>query len=151
MSDDWAEDDQLLLDRLGDALRARQNVPDWFVADGKSLYSWHGVDAELASLLSDSAVPATATTIRADQAEVRALTFTARSLTIELEITRHALRGQLVPPQIGELELELDEVDRLRTRADELGFFAFERAPTRSFRLHCRTEGHVVSTNWVTL
>ena len=36
-----------------------------------------------------------------------ALTFVGARLTIELEIGEHVLRGQLVPHQPGELELQL--------------------------------------------
>jgi hypothetical protein len=152
MTVDWVDDDQLLLAALGDAVRERDAVPDSFVAAGKACFAWHGIDAELAQLSADSALHPLATATRTEQAEVRALTFAARELTIELEITRDTLHGQLVPPQPGELELELRAGETGRARADELGYFAFDRAPVASFRLRCRTaNGVVVTTGWVTL
>jgi hypothetical protein len=159
MSGNWVDDDQLLLVALGDAVRCRKTVPDWFIATGKACFAWYGLDADadadadadlnaaLAELAGDNALPAT----RAERAQIHAFTFAARDLIIELEITRHALRGQLVPPQPGELELELDGTSTLRVRADELGYFSFERTPATSFRLHCRTATNVVSTNRMTM
>ena len=41
--------DEQLLAALGEALRARQAVPEWFVETGKNAYAWHNIDAELAS------------------------------------------------------------------------------------------------------
>jgi hypothetical protein len=152
MNDEWVDDDELLLAALGDALLAREAVPDWFITAGKDSFAWYGVDAELARLAADSALLATSSTTRAEPAEVRALTFAARELTIQLELAPHGLHGQLVPPQAGEVELELDGGGSVRVTADELGYFAFGQAPTTTFRLRCRTvRNAVVSTSWITL
>ena len=49
---DW--DDEQLLAALGEAMRARREVPGWFVETGKNAYAWHNIDAELAQLTYDS-------------------------------------------------------------------------------------------------
>jgi len=151
MTDDWTGDS--LLAALDDALSAARSVPPDFVATGKACFAWHGVDAELAQLTRDSALDSgLATTARAESAVIRALTFVAPRLTIELEIGEDALRGQLVPHQAGELELQLVSGEKFGARADELGYFVFARVPTTSFRLYCRAEDDVtVTTTWITL
>ena len=47
-------DDDELLAALGEAIRAREEVPEWFVETGKNAYAWHNIDAELAQLTYDS-------------------------------------------------------------------------------------------------
>ena len=49
---DW--DDDRLLAALGQALKAREAVPSWFIETGKSAFAWHDIDAELAQLTYDS-------------------------------------------------------------------------------------------------
>jgi hypothetical protein len=133
MNGERLDDDQRLLDLLEHALRARNAVPDWFITSGKASFAWHGLDAELAQLSADSVLHPVAVATRAEPAEVRALTFAARELTIEVEIGWGGLRGQLVPQQRGELELEFRDARTYRALADELGYFAFDRAPATSF------------------
>jgi hypothetical protein len=150
MTDD--DIDGSLLAALDDALSAARSVPPDFVATGKACFAWHGIDAELAQLTRDSfAQPDPATTARAESAVIRSLTFVAPRLTIELEIGENAMRGQLVPHQAGDLELQLANGEEIHTRADELGYFVFAHVPTVSFRLSCRTEQDVVVTTWLTL
>lgn len=153
MTDDWIDNDGSLLAALDEALSAVRSVPPDFVATGKACFAWHGIDAELAQLVHDSSLQSgAAATARAESAVIRALTFVAPRLTIELEIGEDALRGQLVPHQAGEVELQLASGGKTATHADELGYFVFARVPTGSFRLHCRTEDEiVVTTTWLTL
>src|SRR5581483_9092583 len=46
--EDW--DDERLLAALREALRARQDVPAWFIETGQGAYAWHDIDAQLARL-----------------------------------------------------------------------------------------------------
>src|SRR5580692_5651501 len=48
-------DDEQLLAALGEAVKAREAVPEWFVETGKNAYAWHNIDSELAQLTYDSA------------------------------------------------------------------------------------------------
>jgi hypothetical protein len=154
MSDHWTDDDQLLLDALRHALDTEEQQPSAeFIATAQACYSWYSIDGELAELTFDStragaALPAT----RAETASVQALTFASAHLTIELEITDDAIRGQLVPHQSGDVELHLLNADITRVHSDQLGYFSIPVVPAGRFRLCCRTASDcVVTTRWIAL
>ena len=150
MPDDW--DDEQFLAALGEALRARQAVPEWFVETGKNAYAWHNIDAELAQLTYDSLddrEPAAA--VRSESASIRALTFTSARLSIELEVAESSLIGQIIPPRAGTLEVHTT-AGVTSSPVDEIGCFVVDPIPSSPFRLRCRTEdGADVLTGWITL
>jgi hypothetical protein len=145
-------DDEELLAALGEALRARREVPEWFVETGKNAYAWHNIDAELAQLTYDSLVDRErAAIVRSEAASIRALTFTSARLSIELEVAEGSLLGQIIPPQAGTLEVHTT-AGVTSSPVDEIGCFAITPIPTSPFRLRCRTEdGADVLTGWITL
>ena len=145
-------DDEELLAALGDALRARQEVPEWFVETGKNAYAWHNIDAELAQLTYDSLVDRErAAVVRSEAASIRALTFTSTRLSIELEVGEGSLLGQIIPPRAGTLEVHTT-AGVTSSPVDEIGWFAVAPIPNSPFRLRCRTEdGADVLTGWITL
>ena len=55
MSQQWWNDDDQLLAALGEALRSERSVPADFIQAGKAAFLWRGIDAEPATLTSDSA------------------------------------------------------------------------------------------------
>jgi hypothetical protein len=145
------EDDMLLVE-LGRAVRAGAEVPAGFVAAGKAAFTWRNVDAELAALGFDSAVAPAAAGTRAEQATLRALTFVASRLTVEVEVTADALLGQVVPPTAGEVEVHGVKGPAGTAAIDEIGWFVVRPVPARMVRLHLRTtDGQSVLTPWVTL
>jgi hypothetical protein len=147
-------DDERLLTELGEALQAAREVPPRFVEAGKAAFTWREVDAELAELGFDSAdEPAGALAgTRADPAALRAMTFVAGAVTIEVEVTAAALQGQVVPPQAGEIELRGRDGSATAVPVDEVGWFVFAPPPAGLFRLHLRTaDGTRVLTTWTTL
>ena len=150
MRDGW--DDEQLLAALGDALRARQEVPEWFVETGKNAYAWHNIDVELAQLTYDSLVDREqAAAVRSETASIRALTFTSARLSIELEVSESSLVGQIIPPRAGTLEVHTT-AGVTSSPVDEIGCFVVEPIPSSPFRLRCRTEdGADVLTGWITL
>ena len=152
MPDGW--DDEELLAALGEAVKARQAVPEWFVETGKNAYAWHSIDAELAQLTYDSDSDAdrgVAAAVRAEAASIRALTFTSARLSIELEVASDSLVGQIIPPQAGTLEVYTTG-GVTSSPVDEMGWFAVTPIPATPFRLRCRTEdGTDVLTGWITL
>ena len=99
MRNDW--DDERLLVALGEAIKARQAVPSWFVETGKNAFAWHNIDAELAQLTYDSNVDREVAVVRSETASIRALTFTSAHLTVELEVTASSVLGQIIPPRAG--------------------------------------------------
>ena len=149
MLDDW--DDEQLLVALGEAMRARQAVPESFVDLGKSAYAWHNIDAELAQLTYDSSREPVAG-LRSEAASIRALTFTSAHISLELEVTEGSLLGQIIPPRAGTLETQTRAGTTTSTPVDEIGCFAVEPIPASPFRLRCRTaDGTDVVTGWITL
>ena len=153
MTTPWWTDDQDLLAALDCALAEERAVPERFVEAGKAAYTWHTVDAELAALTYDSAaqpVDRLART-RDESAPLRALTFTASRLRIQIDVTGDALHGQIIPEQPAEIEVRT-EADRRHLEADEVGWFAIRPIPTGPFQLHCRTaSGATVLTTSIAL
>jgi hypothetical protein len=147
------DDDEELLAALGDALRADTRVPQSFLEAAKATFAWHDIDAELAALTYDSArrEPVPALT-RAEPAALRAFTFVARHLTIELLLSDGALRGQVVPPQAGEAELRTVRGTVTAVPIDEVGYFALSPVPPGPCRLYIRTaDGAAVLTDRICL
>lgn len=149
MLDSW-DDDQLLA-ALGDAVRARQAVPDAFVEMGKGGYAWHRIDAELAQLTYDSGTVRIAA-VRSETASVRALSFASAHLSMELEVTEDCLLGWVIPSRAGTLEAQTGAGASTETTVDEIGCFAVDPIPASPFRLRFRAaDGTDVLTVWVTL
>ena len=151
MRNSW--DDDRLMAALGEAIRAREAVPSWFVEMGKNAYAWHNIDAELARLTYDSNEDRReAAVVRSETASIRALTFTSPHLTVELEVTEDSVLGQIIPP--GDRELEIHTKAGLITmiEVDEIGCFAVDPTPDGPFRIRCRTAGGVdVLAGWIVL
>jgi hypothetical protein len=149
--DDW--DDERLLVALGEAIKARQAVPSWFVETGKNAFAWHNIDAELAQLTYDSNDDRReAAVMRSETASIRSLTFTSAHLSLELEVTENSLLGQIIPPRPGALEIHTRAGEISTTEVDEIGCFSVDPIPDRPFRLRCRTaDGTDVLTGWITI
>ena len=142
-------DDELLAE-LGEAVRSERSVPPGVLAAGRAAFGWRNVDGELAALSYDGALAGVRS--GAETAELRALTFVASELTIEIELTGDGLLGQLVPPQAGEVELRGQDRSVRAATMDEVGWFAFKPAPSGMCRLRLRTaEGATVLTEWIRL
>jgi hypothetical protein len=148
-----AWDNEELLGALREAERARLAVPDEFVQAGKDAFAWHNIDAELAQLTYDSTRELDqAMSMRAETASIRALTFTSAHLTIELEVIRDGLVGQVVPAQPATITLQSQTDMQMSVSADEIGCFSIQPIPSGPFRLQCRTAaGLDVLTGWTTL
>jgi hypothetical protein len=147
-------EDDALIAALQEALRARQAVPDEFVEAGKSAFAWRNIDAELARLTYDSVRDLElAASVRAEEATIRALTFTSARLTIELEVTSDAVLGQVVPGQTATIIVQPGAAGtQTEVRADEIGCFTIQPIPAGAFRLQCRTDtGTEVLTGWFTI
>jgi hypothetical protein len=147
-------DDDELLEALGEALRAREQVPEWFVETGKNAYAWHNIDAELAQLTYDSDSDRDrdlVTAVRSETASIRALTFTSARLSIELEVGEGSLLGQIIPPRAGTVETHT-RAGVTTSPVDEIGSFAVEPIPASPFRLRFRTTDDLdVLTGWIAL
>jgi hypothetical protein len=151
MGTDW--DDDELLTALRQALRARAAVPSGFVEAARNAFAWHNIDAELAELTYDSGRDdELAASIRAEAASVRALTYRSVRLTIELEVGRDALLGQIVPAQAATVTVQPASGTGAGVRTDEIGCFAIRPIPASPFRLLFATAAGVETlTGWITL
>ena len=134
MSRPW--DDDELLARLAEAQQAAESVPREFIEAGKAAYAWRTIDAELAELVYDSAMEEVqlAGQIRAEQAHLRALTFTTSDLTLEIEVTAEAMLGQLVPPEAGEVEVITRAGKAQQEPIDDVGGFTIREIGRASCR-----------------
>jgi len=145
-------DDEQLLAALREAMKAREAVPPWFMETGKAAYAWHNIDAELAQLTYDSSRDLdAAAAVRSEAASIRALTFTSARLSIELEVAKDSLLGQIIPPGPGTLETHT-ATGVTTSPVDEIGCFTIEPIPPSPFRLRFRTTNTIdVLTGWITL
>ena len=140
--DQWS--DEALLAELGEALRTEREVPGALVEAGRATWTWRSVDAELAeltrahltydSLADDAALQGDDTGLlvglRSEQsAALRALTFAADDLAIELEVTDGAVLGQLVPPQAATVEVLTPDSGRTEVDVDDVGWFTVRPVP----------------------
>lgn len=144
-------DNEQLLMELHEALRTAAEVPAGFVDAGKAAFAWRTVDAELAALTDQFSADEALSGTRAERAGVRALSFHASGISIELEVTSDALLGQLVPPRSGQIEVQVQDGTGPTASADETGWFVIRPVPTKMFRLRVRTAADNVVTEWVTL
>jgi hypothetical protein len=143
--------DEQLLAELREALNTAEQVPDGFVAAGKAAFAWRTVDAELAALAQEATDADALAGVRAERAAVRALSFLASDISIELEVTPDALLGQLVPARPGTIEVQAQDGSRQAVTVDESGWFAIRPLPSAMFRLHLQTANDNVITEWVRL
>lgn len=136
MTDDANAD---ILDTLRRALHVVDAPPSHVISNARDAYLWHGIDAELAELVYDSATAAM-TGVRASEA-TRQVTFRAPGLEIEVEVVSERARivvGQLVPPQPATVELrQADSTTRVET--DPLGRFTFDGVAPGAVKLTVRT------------
>ena len=131
MIDGW-DDDELLM-RLRQAIRARRAVPPECVEAAKEAFAWHNIDAELAQLTYDSTQGAgLAAATRSEAASIRALTFTSPRLTIELEVTSDVVLGQIVPALGATIEVETQAGPEQPISTDEIGCFTIQPIPRGS-------------------
>jgi hypothetical protein len=144
--------DERLLDELREVLGRDAAPPSSVVEAAKESYTWRTVDAELAELTHDSLVDQTAVRTRGAP-DRRALTFEARDLIIEVEVSvsgrERRLLGQLVPAQPARIEIRQAGATR-RIEADAAGRFMVPGLEARPVSLRCRLAGRdPVSTEWV--
>ena len=148
------ERDKALIEQLRDTLQA-DAVPQAVTDAAKAALGWRRIDAELAELLSDSALDAEPGLARG-AALVRSVSFSAGKTIVELEVhhdrERRTLLGQLSPAATWTVEVQVaDDGDAAEpVRADLLGRFriALQRGGTIRLRLTA-TDGAVIETAWI--
>ena len=160
MTDDTlypGDPDEVLLSELRRVAALLDPMPDRLVHAGRDSLTWRSVDAELAALLSDSAVEDERAALVRSTAGLRAVAFESSTLTIELDVLvdgpRRTLVGQLVPAAPAAVEVQTAEL-RTTVGADAQGMFRLENVPAGQMRL--RVTGHPAGdspteTSWITI
>ena len=154
---DWRElDDATLLAHLRQALREHETPPPWVVELSKACFTLRRLDAELATLVSDSLDEATGPRVRAVRA-ARMVSFASGDLTMEVGLAPGSegwrLIGQLDPPCPARIELRrpAGSPDAV-VDADRLGRFALDVTEPGPVSLLCRRPGlPAVVTTWLQL
>jgi hypothetical protein len=148
-------EDAALLADLSRLAAVLDPPPESVVQAARETLTWLRVDAELAELLSDSAVEEQQLAlVRGDGPRV--VSFETPGLTIEVEILqdgpRRTLVGQLVPPMAAEVELRREDESR-SADADERGRFRFESVAAGLMRLRIAAVAlaGAVETSWIAI
>jgi hypothetical protein len=147
----WDDDDQLFED-LAAAVRATEPLAHTIAEHAEGALSWRTIDDDLllASLTFDSLL-ASAAEVRADASADRVLVFTSTPLSVELEVVRSEVVGQILPPSAADVRVETADGTRYDIVVDESGFFELPTLPAGAMRLRCDTATGRVVTDWVQL
>jgi hypothetical protein len=113
------------------------------------------IDDEPARLVYDSLLDTELhASVRAASPGLRQLTFEARDLSLELEVSSAGqLMGQVVPPQAAIVEVR-HRAGTASVDTDDLGFFHLARLPAGPVSLRCQPTARAlqaVATSWITL
>jgi hypothetical protein len=145
-------DEETLLAELASALSDDPAArPPASLALEKALFTWHSIDAELATITFDSMTGSAALLVRTETAVLRTMTFQSPSLTVELGLTPNGLVGQVVPPGPGTARVRTTDGTGEPVEINDLGCFVIDVKPTARFRVVCETaDGVSVATDWIT-
>jgi hypothetical protein len=149
-------------DRLDDALEARLRavaeeadpVPDLVLESARAAFDLRDLDAELASLVADSAVDDPAVLTRAVVSDVRMLSFECGEVAVELDVETDAMSGRvhlsgLAVGATGSVVV-VRSADRLSTTLGPDGRFTVADLDAGPLRLELTTpDGRRVTTSWV--
>lgn len=123
-------------------------VPQAALDAASSAFGWRNIDAELATLTSDTLL-VEVTGVRGTPP--RLLSFTAGEVTIDLEVTVEdssvRVLGQIIPQQSAEVTIEYDG-GALSATADERGRFAVHGLPVEWLRVVIATPAGRSRTEW---
>jgi hypothetical protein len=146
-------DDQELIARLAELLEDAE-APSWSAELAKASYGLRAVDAELATLSSDSGLTA-GSGMRAGAAP-RLAVFEAAGLSVEIELEPAArsglwrLVGQLTPAGPARIGIRRHDGAVSWTGADDRGRFSADQLPGGSVSLRCERPGQPpAATEWI--
>jgi hypothetical protein len=135
-------------------------VPALVSETAKASLGWRRLDADLAELLSDSALEEEPFALaRGGGAPARAVTFSSGELTIDIEVhvddEGRTLLGQLSPPAPATVEIQTVDDGRFSADADRLGRFRVRLPAGGSIRIRILgadgDPGPPVETSWITV
>jgi hypothetical protein len=159
MSQDLDPDERLIAG-LRDFFAEVDPVPPLVSETAKASLGWRRLDADLAELLSDSALEEEPFALaRGGDAPARAVTFSSSALTIDVEVhvddQARTLLGQLSPPAAASIEVQTTAESVVSGEADELGRFRVRLPSGGPIRLRVLAgDGDATSpveTSWITV
>lgn len=145
--DPGSADDALLEEELRQAAAILDAVPAGLLQLAVEAYALHDLDARIAELTFDSLVDAIP--VRGATDVPRMLTFQAGGLTVDVEVTKDGLMGQVLPPQPAGIEVLNGPRRTAALTADELGRFTGQAPTSGPFALRLSTGGETVVTEWL--
>ena len=152
--------DELLITELRTMFADVDPVPPLVIETAKASLGWRRLDADLAELLSDSALEEGSFALaRGGEAPARAVTFSSSGLTIDLEVhlddPARTLLGQLSPPAPATIEVQTMAESRYSAEADRMGRFRIRLPAGGPIRLRVlgadATDRPPVETSWITV
>jgi len=159
MANDIDPDEQLVAE-LREFFAEADPVPPLVIETAKASLGWRRLDADLAELLSDSALEDERLALaRGNDVAVRAVTFGSGDLTIDLEVhidgEGRMLLGWLSPPAAATIEIQTVAEVRVSAEADRLGRFRMRLPEGGAIRLRVLGAGGgprpPVETSWITV
>jgi len=141
--------------RLRSLVIEKDSVPADVLASARSSFGLRSVDDELATLVYDSMFDdELLDSVRSGGRSARQLTFEARDLVLEIEVSgARCLVGQVVPAQVTIVEVR-HRSGTTSVETDELGCFHIPAVPDGPVSFRCspsRSAVHPVATSWITL
>jgi hypothetical protein len=149
MSQQWAADSEILAD-VGAALRSLGGAAEAVAAAGRAAFAHRlgSCGPPVAALGYDSLLEGPQ--LR-DATAPRTLEFEAAALCLEIEVNQDRVRGQLIPPGAGTVEVITLDGPAGGTPTDDLGCFALPLPPPGPVRFRCRAGSAEILTDWVRL
>jgi len=153
------DDDDALERELSGLLRRADPMPPTVLEAGRGALGWRRLDAELAELLADSALPTDELALaRGTAVPLRSVTFGTARRAIDLDIDAHGpgctLRGQLSPPAQTAIEVQRQDGTTLASvLTDALGRFVAELPSGGTIRLRLTGDPQLgtIETAWITV
>jgi hypothetical protein len=156
---DWPEAAEVAREatfqRLQSLVLENDPVPEDVLRAAVATFELRSVDSELAALVYDSMIDdALLAGVRSGAQSTRQLTFAARGLVLEMEMSgARNLVGQVVPPQAAIVELRT-RCGSTPVTTDELGCFHIPAIPDGPVSFRCRparADADSIATSWITL
>ncbi|HSC04576.1 MAG TPA: hypothetical protein VLC49_14700 [Solirubrobacteraceae bacterium] len=155
---DGTDPDERLIGELRAFFADVDQVPPLVSETAKASLGWRRLDADLAELLSDSALKEEPFALaRGSEAPARAVTFSSSALTIDIEVhvadEARTLLGQLSPPAAASIEVQTTTEEIVSSEADQLGRFRVRLPAGGAIRLRILgADGNPpVETSWITV
>jgi hypothetical protein len=142
------DDDQALLADLGQALAEDAGTPDRVREIGRAAFAWRSVDADLVTLFADELDPEPVRAGDGPQAHAFSGTVGGAEVGVEVERDDGILRGQLVPPGSGRIDVLGGAGGPTSADISDDGYFVVRDLPATAIRLRVSTAAGDFLTPW---